>query len=290
MTALAIKSRPAPLPKDASSKVFFYLRLGFGALLLLALFRMLDLAHLAATIASVNPVLVALGLLAMMSNLLVKTYRWGMILRRQIPDVSFGRLAGLNFASLFLGNFLPTSFSHDFVRVYHIARGRGDVRAAVSSIFADRVIGNFSVAVAAIAAFVPLILYRHVATAFMANPGLNGLIVGVLLVLLGALLALRGWQWRTPWFSWQGSVAASRVWLCLGVVVVAVAGYVLLTPLLGFPIVSSVMLTLLIGWLTGGRWLLAVIVALVATLAIWLAFAELLRVPLGLGILERVVY
>src|SRR5947207_10059449 len=33
-----------------------------------------------------------------------------------------------------------------------------------------------------IAAFVPLVLYREVAKAFMANPGLNGLIVGVLVI------------------------------------------------------------------------------------------------------------
>lgn len=115
-------------------------------------------------------------------------------------------------------------------------------------------------------------------------------IIGWLLVVLGGLLALRGWPRRAAWFAWQGSASLSRVWLCLAVVVVAVAAYVLLTPVLGFPIVASVMLTLLIGWLTAGRWLLAVIVALVATLLIWLAFAELLRVPLGLGILERVVY
>lgn len=40
----------------------------------------------------------------------------------------------------------------------------------------------------ALAGFVALILYRQIALAFMANPGLNGLILGVLLI--GVLLAL----------------------------------------------------------------------------------------------------
>ena len=40
-----------------------------------------------------------------------------------------------------------------------------------------------------IAAFVPLVLYREVAAAFMANPGLNGLIVGVLVI--GIAMAVR---------------------------------------------------------------------------------------------------
>ena len=41
----------------------------------------------------------------------------------------------------------------------------------------------------ALAGFIALILYRPIAVAFMANPGLNGLILGVLLI--GVLLALR---------------------------------------------------------------------------------------------------
>ncbi|EPC00605.1 hypothetical protein L861_06605 [Litchfieldella anticariensis FP35 = DSM 16096] len=115
-------------------------------------------------------------------------------------------------------------------------------------------------------------------------------LIGALLVVLGLLLAVRGWQQRGAWFTWHGQVALSRVWLCLLAVVAAVAGYVWLTPVLGFPIVSIVMLTLLIGWLSAGRWWLATGVAAAATLLVWLAFAQLLHVPLALGILEEVIY
>lgn len=115
-------------------------------------------------------------------------------------------------------------------------------------------------------------------------------LVGGLLIVLGAGLALRGWAQGGSLFRWQWAIAPSRVALCLVVVIAAVAGYVLLTPILGFPIVALAMLTLMIGWLTAGRWLLAAAVASLATLLVWLAFAQLLHVPLGLGILERVVY
>jgi hypothetical protein len=54
-----------------------------------------------------------------------------------------------------------------------------------------------------IAAFVPLILYRHVADAFMANPGLNGLIVGVLLI--GIILAFRNVILLMPEVRWVNS-------------------------------------------------------------------------------------
>ncbi|GEN26138.1 tripartite tricarboxylate transporter TctB family protein [Halomonas cupida] len=115
-------------------------------------------------------------------------------------------------------------------------------------------------------------------------------IVGVMLVILGGVLALRGWRQQGALFAWQSPVAIKHVLLCVCAVVMAIVGYVQLVPILGFPIVSLVMLTALIGWLSAGRWLLAVSTALIATLLIWLTFAELLLVPLSLGILEEVVY
>jgi hypothetical protein len=54
-----------------------------------------------------------------------------------------------------------------------------------------------------IAAFVPLVLYREVARAFMANPGLNGLIVGVLVI--GIAMAMRNVAGLIPEVRWVNS-------------------------------------------------------------------------------------
>ena len=54
-----------------------------------------------------------------------------------------------------------------------------------------------------IAAFVPLVLFREVATAFMANPGLNGLIVGVLII--GIAMAIRNVVGLIPEVRWVNS-------------------------------------------------------------------------------------
>jgi hypothetical protein len=54
-----------------------------------------------------------------------------------------------------------------------------------------------------IAAFVPLVLYREVANAFMHNPGLNGLIVGVLIV--GIAMAMRNVVGLIPEVRWVNS-------------------------------------------------------------------------------------
>ena len=54
-----------------------------------------------------------------------------------------------------------------------------------------------------IAGFVPLVLYREVGRAFMANPGLNGLIVGVLVV--GIAMAIRNVVGLIPEVRWVNS-------------------------------------------------------------------------------------
>ncbi len=54
-----------------------------------------------------------------------------------------------------------------------------------------------------IAAFVPLVLYREVASAFLHNPGLNGLIIGVLVI--GIAMAMRNVVGLIPEVRWVNS-------------------------------------------------------------------------------------
>ena len=56
-----------------------------------------------------------------------------------------------------------------------------------------------------LAGFVVLILYRQITVAFMANPGLNGLIMGVLLI--GIVLGLRQVTRLMPEIRWINSIA-----------------------------------------------------------------------------------
>ncbi|SDL26315.1 Tripartite tricarboxylate transporter TctB family protein [Modicisalibacter muralis] len=115
-------------------------------------------------------------------------------------------------------------------------------------------------------------------------------LIGALLVVFGGIMALRGWRRRGALFAWQGEVGPKRVLFCIAMVIAAVVAYIELTPILGFPVVSLVLLTLMIDWLTSHRWVLATSVAVIATALVWLAFAKLLHVPLALGVLEKVVY
>jgi glycosyltransferase 2 family protein len=135
---------------------FLYLRLGIAALILLVLIRMVDFHSMGVRLASVRLDLVFAALFIMLLNYCLKTYRWALILWIRRADIPFAQLVGFNFVSIFLGNFLPTSISADIVRVYYVSRHTTDPRAAVSSIFADRIVGTFALAIVTIVAFLVL--------------------------------------------------------------------------------------------------------------------------------------
>jgi len=143
--------------KIGKAGTLFYLRLGIAGFILLVLLRMVDFHHMGGTLASVKPQLIIVGLSIMLLNYCLKTYRWALILWVRRPDISFGRLARFNFVSIFLGSFLLSSVSADIARVYYVSQHTADPRAAISSIFADRIIGTFSLAIVTIAAFLVLL-------------------------------------------------------------------------------------------------------------------------------------
>jgi putative tricarboxylic transport membrane protein len=86
-----------------------------------------------------------------------------------------------------------------------------------------------------------------------------------------------------PWLRRPGALL--RVAAVPGFVIV----YALFSRQIGFPLLVPPLLTAFL-WITTGRPLLSVVVAVVATAAIWLLFARLLMVPLPLGVLVRVLY
>ncbi len=169
------------------SRLFFYLRLAVGIGLLLMLFSFVDAQRLGMTLAGVDLPLIALGLLGILFNFALKTYRWAYILWVQRPELTFMQLLRFNWISMFLGNFLPTSMASDIVRIYCVARHMADPRDAVSSIVTDRMIGVFSLGVATIIAFVALQQTNVVQLGALASGG--G--VSVLLVITGIPLALQ---------------------------------------------------------------------------------------------------
>ncbi len=167
--------------------MLFCLRLAVAAFLVGLLLRMFDVQRLGVTLASIKPYLAFTGLLMMLFNYYLKTYRWASILWIRRPDIPFGQLFRFNLISIFLGNFLPTSISADIVRIYYVSGWTADPRAAISSIFADRIIGAVSVAFATVIA---LLVLKKTGVMYIA-PVVFNIIVALLFLSLAAVLALR---------------------------------------------------------------------------------------------------
>jgi glycosyltransferase 2 family protein len=167
--------------------MLFFLRLGIAILLLVILVSMVDFHRMGLTMASVKPHLIVAALAIMLVNYCLKTYRWASIVWIRRPDIQFVQLARFNFVSIFLGNFLPTSISSDIVRVYYVSRHTADPRAAVSSIFADRIVGTFALALVTTVSFLVL----NQTGLFPIGSVVSYGIVAILLLTLGFPLSLR---------------------------------------------------------------------------------------------------
>lgn len=116
-------------------------------------------------------------------------------------------------------------------------------------------------------------------------------IIAWVMLAAGLILALgdlKRFRWSgmveiAPWLKTRGALL--RVAAVPGFAI----AYILLSKPIGFPLLVPVLLTGLLT-LTTGRPVRAIPVALGATAAIWFLFAQVLRVPLPLGLLTEVIY
>ena len=115
-----------------------------------------------------------------------------------------------------------------------------------------------------------------------------GLIAGGLGV-CGVLLVASGARQRGPWLVVPGWVRSRRAVLGVASVVGGLVFYIFAVDRLGFYITGTLLLAF---WMRvlGTSWRWAVVIALVATVAIHLAFYKLLRIPLPWGVLEKYAF
>jgi len=142
--------------KKDRSKVFFYSRLAVGVILLLILLKIIDFRQMGLILVSAQPYFIAMGLLAIILNFLLKTYRWASIVWILVPDISFRDLMRFNLISMFFAIFLPGSMLPDVVRIYQVSKQTSKLNSAISSIIVDRIIGNLSTAIITVMAFIAL--------------------------------------------------------------------------------------------------------------------------------------
>lgn len=116
-------------------------------------------------------------------------------------------------------------------------------------------------------------------------PGL----IAIGLAVTGALLVRAGLRTRAPLVALPGWIHRPHPRKAVAAVLIGLLSYILLADRLGFHLVGFVLLAF---WMRvlGASWRLALPVALIATVAIHLAFYRILRVPLPWGLLERFAF
>jgi uncharacterized protein (TIRG00374 family) len=81
----------------------------------------------------------ALGLA--LAGMVVRAYRWKILLDALGLETSLSRLTVLYFIGMFFNNFLPTGFGGDVVRVYELAKHSVKPAEAVGTVLVDRATG-----------------------------------------------------------------------------------------------------------------------------------------------------
>lgn len=83
----------------------------------------------------------ALAILLYQLGILVRAYRWRVLLRGQGVEVSLSRLVNLYYVGTFFNSFLPSGFGGDVVRVLEVLQDGARGEAAVSTVLVDRLMG-----------------------------------------------------------------------------------------------------------------------------------------------------
>jgi uncharacterized protein (TIRG00374 family) len=78
-----------------------------------------------------------------LAGVLVRAYRWGVLVWALGIQVSWWRLVALYFVGAFFSQFLPTGVGGDAIRIYELAHDSKQTASAISSVVVDRFLGLF---------------------------------------------------------------------------------------------------------------------------------------------------
>ena len=119
------------------------------------------------------------------------------------------------------------------------------------------------------------------------GPDLFPILIGVGLIVTSSILIGRGLRARAsvPWIELAAWTRSPRHRGSFALVLALLAFYILAADWLGFLAISSIILVVLFLWLGVRPWV-AMVVAIVSTLAIQGFFGQLMRIPLPRGLLD----
>lgn len=132
----------------------FIVKVLVSAALIWYLLSITEFSAVIAALTSASPLWLVLAFITLILGKIITSYRWQILLKAQEIDVPLRFLIGSVFVGQFFNSFLPTTIGGDAMRAYDTAIFSKDSTKSVVSVFVDRMIGVFALAVLAVFALV----------------------------------------------------------------------------------------------------------------------------------------
>lgn len=218
-------------------------RLSITVVALAFLFLTVDLGDMLATLGKADPLYLGAAFLLFVLSLVVRAYRWFVLLQGLDPEVPFGRLLRLYFVGQFFSQFLPSGYGGDVVRALELTQDT-ESSAAIGTVLLDRATGllvNFAIGLIVLP-FVAATMELWLVVALIVVAG-GGLVAGGL-VLEGRLLR-RITDWLPAKVSLAGEGPLAKIYAAI-----TGCGWPAILRAFGVSAVFNVM-NVVINWLCG---------------------------------------
>src|SRR5262249_8517496 len=161
--------------------------------LLVVLFALADVHAILELLRKANMNLFLLIILWLLLDRMLHAWKWILLLRAKMKDISVLLLIRVHFISNFVANFIPFNIGYDVSRVVGVAKHSGNTLDPLSSVVVDRIMGVVSLAIAVALSVAVGMIWRP----SVISPEIAWTILGVLAVL--ACLGLVLWKGRLIW-------------------------------------------------------------------------------------------
>ena len=135
-----------------SKKVRGILQVLLSVTLLILLFNRVGLQEVIDVLSRLSLAWYIPAFLLFLLNIVIRAYRWYILLHSLNDGPTFGRLLYLYFVGFFANNFIPSGFGGDVVKVVSLRQQYGRGTEALSSVVMDRVTGLLGSSLIALAA------------------------------------------------------------------------------------------------------------------------------------------
>ncbi len=135
-------------------QLFNLLKIIISLALLFFIFRGLDLAAFVQAVSTANPFWLSAGLTMMMLGVVIRAYRWQILLDAIGVVVPIKELTAIWFIGFLFNNLLPSGLGGDAIRIMELNRHSERASDAVTSVLVDRFLGLLALQAIALVALV----------------------------------------------------------------------------------------------------------------------------------------